>query len=103
MKTLSRRGFGRLIRACAVAGLAAASLGTAIDQAAAFETVDGERILVIAGRQPVDTLDPSIKYNASIRTLQQALYDALVKYEGNPPEVKPWLAESWEQSEDGKT
>ncbi len=35
--------------------------------------------------------------------LQQAVYDALVKYEGNPAEVKPWLAEKWETSPDGKT
>ena len=103
MKQLSRRSFGRLVRACAVAGIATASIGMSLDQAAAFETVNGEKILVIAGRQPVDTLDPSIKYNASIRTLQQALYDGLVKYEGNPPEVKPWLAKSWEKSDDGKT
>ena len=35
--------------------------------------------------------------------MQQAVYDALVKYEGNPAEIKPWLAERWETSEDGKT
>ncbi|WP_297589141.1 ABC transporter substrate-binding protein [Roseibium sp.] len=49
----------------------------------------------------MSTLDPSIKYDASIRTMLQATYDALLKYEGNPPNVVPWLAESWESSEDG--
>lgn len=103
MKDINRRSFGRLVKACAVAGLAVASFGATMEPATAFERVDGGKVLVIAGRQPVSTLDPSVKYNASIRSLQQALYDALVKYDGNPPQVKPWLAESWEQSEDGKT
>ncbi|MBE7637086.1 ABC transporter substrate-binding protein [Sneathiella sp. P13V-1] len=70
-------------------------------KSAAFERVDGEKILVVAGRQSVETLDPSIKYNASIRTMQQALYDGLVKYEGSPANVVPWLAQSWESNADG--
>ncbi len=74
-----------------------------IDAGAFERTADGEKILVIAGRQPVPTLDPSIKYNASIRTMQQALYDGLVKYEGNPAKISLWLAKSWETSSDGKT
>ena len=49
------------------------------------------------------TIDPSIKYDWSIRMMQQALYDGLVKYVGNPPEVQPWLAERWEASPDAKT
>ena len=73
----------------------------AADFAQAFERRGDEKILVVAGRQTVPLLDPSVKYDASTRTFFQALYDALVKYEGNPPEVKPWLAESWELSEDG--
>ncbi|PHQ66218.1 MAG: peptide ABC transporter substrate-binding protein [Sneathiella sp.] len=79
-----------------MAGLAAAP-------ATAFERTDDGKILVIAGRQPVSTLDPSVKYNASIRTMQQAMYDALVKYEGTPAVTQPWLAKSWESSADGKT
>ena len=70
-------------------------------QSQAFERSGGEKILVIAGRQPVNVLDPSVKYDASIRTMQQALYDALVKYEGTPPQVVPWLAEKWDISDDG--
>lgn len=71
------------------------------DVAWAFERRGDQKIMVIAGRQSVPLLDPSIKYDASIRTFQQALYDALLKYEGSPPEVKPWLAESWTVSDDG--
>src|SRR6185295_15332677 len=62
-----------------------------------------KKILVFAGRQEVPTIDPSVKYDWSIRMMQQALYDGLVKYVGNPPEIQPWLAERWEVSPDAKT
>ncbi|GLQ05899.1 ABC transporter substrate-binding protein [Sneathiella chinensis] len=87
---------------CLAAGLLLSGGTAGMQEAAAFERVNGEKILVVAGRQPVDTLDPSIKYNASIRMMQQALYDGLVKYQGSPAEIVPWLAESWDKSEDGK-
>jgi peptide/nickel transport system substrate-binding protein len=76
---------------------------TASTPAGAFERVGDKKILVFAGRQEVPTIDPSIKYDWSIRMMQQALYDALVKYVGNPPEIVPWLAERWEVSADAKT
>jgi len=70
---------------------------------AAFERAGDRKILVFAGRQEVPTIDPSVKYDWSIRMMQQALYDALVKYVGNPPEIVPWLAERWESSPDART
>src|SRR5262249_61192421 len=75
----------------------------AASPAPAFERVGDKRILVFAGRQEVPTIDPSIKYDWSIRMAQQSLYDALVKYVGNPPRIVPWLAEKWESSPDAKT
>src|SRR5438309_929139 len=69
----------------------------------AFERAGDKKILVFAGRQEVPTIDPSIKYDWSIRMMQQALYDGLVKYVGNPPEIQPWLAERWEASPDART
>src|SRR5215467_9950078 len=75
----------------------------AMSPASAFERVGDRKILVFAGRQEVPTIDPSVKYDWSIRMMQQALYDALVKYVGNPPEVQPWLAERCEASADAKT
>src|SRR5215470_8315381 len=71
--------------------------------AGAFERVGDKKILVFAGRQDVPTIDPSIKYDWSIRMMQQSLYDGLVKYVGNPPEIAPWLAEKWESSPDART
>ena len=68
--------------------------------AQAYEVRDGKKIIIFGARQPVPTIDPSIKYDWSIRTVQQSLYDGLAKYVGNPPQVVPWLAESWEASPD---
>ena len=87
----------------ALGGVVAAAVTLGLTQVQAFERDGDQKILVLAARQPVPVLDPSIKYDASIRTLQQALYDGLVKYEGTPPKVMPWLAESWDISDDGKT
>ncbi len=83
-----------------VAFLLVAALAVRAD---AFERVGDKKILVFAGRQEVPTIDPSIKYDWSIRMMQQSLYDALVKYVGNPAEIVPWLAEKWESSADAKT
>ena len=69
----------------------------------AFEKRGDRTILVFAGRQEVPTIDPSVKYDWSIRMAQQALYDALVKYVGNPPQIVPWLAERWESTPDART
>ena len=96
----------RKIAATFIAG--AALLATTVitspqSVATAAEQVDGKLYMVIAGRQPVSHLDPALKYDLSVRMMQQQLYDALVKYEGNPSEIKPWLAESWSTSDDGLT
>ena len=78
-------------------------VGLAAPPVSAFERVGDKKILVFAGRQEVPTIDPSVKYDWSIRMMQQALYDGLVKYVGNPPEIVPWLAERWEVSPDART
>ena len=84
-------------------GVAAASLGAVTLEADAFERRGKEKILVVANRQKVPLMDPSIKYDASIRTMQQAMYDGLLKYVGTPPNYVPWLAESWDVSSDNLT
>ena len=69
----------------------------------AFERVGDRTMMVFSGGQPVPVLDPHVRYDWSTRMMQQAVYDALAKYQGNPAKVVPWLAESWETSPDGKT
>lgn len=71
-----------------------------MSDAMSFERRAGQKYLVVASRQKVPIMDPSIKYDASIRTLQQAMYDSLVKYVDTPPKVVPWLAERWDISAD---
>lgn len=90
--------FHKLAIGAALMAVAAMSAG----QSPAFERTPDGKILVIGGRQGIKVLDPSVKYDASIRTLQQATYDGLVKYQGTPPQIEPWLAEKWTVSDDGK-
>ena len=97
-----RRGIGSSLAAAALA--AATAAGAAFATAAeAFERRGDQKILVTVQRQAVPIMDPSIKYDASIRTMQQAMYDALLKYVDTPPRVVPWLAESYDVSDDGLT
>ena len=79
-----------------------ASLATVAGQAPAVERVGDRRMLVFSGGQPVPVLDPHVRYDWSTRMMQQAVYDALAKYTGNPAKVVPWLAERWDTSADGK-
>ena len=73
------------------------------DPASAFERRGDKKILVLVGREQVQIMDPSIKYDAKTRLMQQAMYDGLAKYVGNPPVITPWLATSWDVSDDGLT
>jgi len=67
-----------------------------------YEKREGKKILVFGGRQEVPNIDPSQYYDWSTRMMMQSIYDALVKYVGNPPKIVPWLAKSWKKSKDGK-
>jgi peptide/nickel transport system substrate-binding protein len=82
--------------------LAMAVLGIA-PEAQAFQVRDGQKILIFGARQAVPNLDPHVKTDWSTRTIQQSVYDGLLKYEGNPPKLVPWLAESYAVSKDGMT
>ncbi|MEZ2126418.1 MULTISPECIES: ABC transporter substrate-binding protein [unclassified Sinorhizobium] len=93
--------FGKIIRNVAIAGLLASSV--LVSPVGAFERTDKGNVIVFGGRQAIPVLDPHIRYDWSTRMIQQSVYDALLKYEGDPAELKPWLAETWETSADGKT
>jgi peptide/nickel transport system substrate-binding protein len=68
-----------------------------------FERDGNRKVLVFSGNQAVPVLDPHIRYDWSTRMIQQGVYDALLKYVGNPPRIIPWLAERHEASPDGLT
>ena len=99
MKVLSRRFLMTAVAGFALGGLMIADA----DPVAGFERRGDKKILVYASRADFVALDPSIKYDAASRTFQRAMYDALLKYVGDPPEVIPWLAKSFDASDDGKT
>ena len=71
--------------------------------ATAFERDGNRKVMVFSGNQTVPNLDPHVRYDWSTRMIQQGVYDALLKYEGNPPRIVPWLAERYEVSPDGLT
>ena len=98
--TIRFRCFPRIATALFIACVLGGTLLAGSVQA--FERSGDGYILVFGGRQPVPLLDPSQKYDWSTRMMQQAIYDGLVKYEGDPPQIKPWLAETWDVSSDAK-
>ena len=59
-----------------------------------FEREGGRKILVFSGNQGVPVLDPHVRYDWSTRMVQQGVYDALLKYVGDPPRIIPWLADT---------
>ena len=90
----------KVLRHAALAAVLAVGLTM---PAQAFERTDDGIYIVFGGRQAIPVLDPHVRYDWSTRMMQQSVYDALLKYEGDPAELQPWLAESWEQSDDGLT
>jgi peptide/nickel transport system substrate-binding protein len=89
-------------RRAVLAGATALGLG-APGLSSAFERDGNRKVLVFSGNQQVPVLDPHVRYDWSTRMIQQSVYDALLKYVGDPPRIVPWLAERHEVSADGKT
>ena len=56
-----------------------------------------------AQRQEPDTLDPHRTSWAAAQHIMMNIYDSLFFMNPDTNELEPWLAESWEYSEDGKT
>jgi peptide/nickel transport system substrate-binding protein len=100
-RAVKRRDF--LLATAGIAASAGIGAGLGAGSADAFEREGGRRLMVFSGGQPVPVLDPHVRYDWSTRMMQQSVYDALAKYEGNPPKVTPWLAKSWTTSPDGLT
>jgi len=48
------------------------------------------------------SIDPHALYDTNIAFIRLNAYDTLFRYDGNPPEIKPSLAESYTVSPDGK-
>jgi peptide/nickel transport system substrate-binding protein len=89
---LSHTGFG---------GLAAASL-TALNASPTVGAMEKSTKFVTTWNA-FDTIDPHVKQDVSAAAINLNIYDNLLRYQGNPPEIVPWLAESHTVSDDGKT
>ncbi len=63
----------------------------------------GDRPVVMYSLVELYTIDPAVGFDQAIGSTLKQLYDSLFRYVGNPPNVEPWLADSYTVSEDGKT
>ncbi len=58
---------------------------------------------VFANSSPYDSLDPHAVFDVGRVASRLNLYDGLLRWRDNPPKLEPWLAESYEISDDGLT
>ena len=58
---------------------------------------------IVWGENLPKALDPHVVYDVPMQFYMLNTYDTLHRYVGNPPELKPWLAESESVSDDGLT
>ena len=95
----TRRTFllGAGVGTLAAAGLSWVRPGMALAQA------PGARTRFVATWNAADILDPHVKYDGSTTAFSLNLYDNLLRYQGNPPEIVPWLAETYETTDEGRT
>ena len=62
----------------------------------------GERTRFISTWNAPDILDPHVKYDVGAAAFNLNLYDNLLRYQGNPPDIVPWLAETHEVADGGR-
>ncbi len=89
-------------RDLALSAMATAALTGSMSRARGYERDGDRKILVWGGRTPVTNLDPHQRFDSPSYLVQSCLYDPLVRYRGNPAEIVPWLAASWESSADAR-
>ena len=63
----------------------------------------GAQSVMVWGDNLPANVDPHALYDVPSSFIQLNVYDNLYRYEGNPPVLKPWLADGYTASKDGKT
>jgi len=91
-----------LVKLAGAAALAAGLAGTMPGGARVFAQAD-KNALVYGSGQDISNLDPHTGNDYSITFAQRATYDSILRFEGNPPVVKPLVAKEVTGSEDAKT
>lgn len=95
-RTIDGRAGARLLaRAGMAACLSLGAFALAPSDAAATDR------FVFANSSPYDTLDPHAIFDVGRVASRINLYDGLMRWLDNPPQLEPWLAESYDISEDG--
>jgi len=84
-------------------GVLAASGLTALQPLGPQSWAAGERTRFVFTWNAPDILDPHVKYDVGAAAFNLNLYDNLLRYHGNPPEIVPWLAETHEVTDDGRS
>ena len=95
--TGNRRAFLRGLGASALAMVGLAS-PTPLRRALAA----GVTAKLVSTWSAFDVLDPHVKYDVSAAAFNLNIYDNLLRYRGNPPEIIPWVAERDEAADDGR-
>jgi peptide/nickel transport system substrate-binding protein len=65
------------------------------------QKADAGQKLIWARESEYDNLDPHLVYDVSRIASRLNLYDGLYRWQNNPPEIVPWVAEAYEVSSDG--
>lgn len=81
----------------------AAALSVAALMATATRTRAAEPATLVSGDNLPQSLDPHQVFDVPMQGYALNTYDTLYRYEGNPPQLIPWLAESHTASPDGLT
>ena len=79
------------------------ALGVASLVATAANAQAAENDTLVSGDNLPQNLDPHQVFDVPMQGYAVNTYDTLYRYEGNPPEIQPWLAESHTTSQDGLT
>ena len=83
-------------------GLLAASGLTSFPWSSPHAWAASARTRFVSTWNAPDILDPHVKYDVGAAAFNLNLYDNLLRYQGNPPEIVPWLAETYEVADGGR-
>ena len=97
--------FATRLRALAsrTAVLAAAALVVAqVHAMTGAAPAEAETRFVFANESNYDTMDPHVAFDVGRVAVRLNLYDGLMRWQGNPAKLEPWVAERYEVSDDGR-
>ncbi|MEM5461535.1 ABC transporter substrate-binding protein [Paraburkholderia phytofirmans] len=69
----------------------------------AFAHAQERKVLIVVSQNDISNFDPHAGSDDATLMLWRNTYDALLRFEGNPPKLMPNLASSWEVSDDERT